>query len=157
MNEYLSKSEISSVDRVGARTNSVSAVAAAQSVTVKPRGTGNGDVRAQAGPTVEGDRTGPDEDIASAAEYARVHAQIADILAHMRADADVSAESAASDIQSMMPVPVIIVPLPPASKEAVESAAHLARKIADQARYAHGAQAAQLRRGTVDQILSMVV
>ena len=53
----------------------------------------------------------------------------------------------------MLPAPQVLVPLPPASKEAVESTIRIAKRIAEQAAYAHAAQA-NVRRGAVDQILS---
>jgi len=53
----------------------------------------------------------------------------------------------------MMPSPMVFVPLPPASKEAVEQAVTLAKKIAQQASYAHAAQA-HIKRPMVDQLLS---
>lgn len=95
-----------------------------------------------------------EEDLASAAEYAKVQARVADILAELRSSGSTtSVAGAEAKIQSMLPAPVILVPLPPASKEAVESAVGLGKRIAEQASYAQAAQA-HLKRGTVDQILS---
>lgn len=96
-----------------------------------------------------------EDDLASAAEYAKVHARVADILAELRsASAAPTVEAAEADIQSLLPAPMILVPLPPASKEVIESAVTLGKRIAEQASYAHAAQA-HLRRGTVDQLLSI--
>lgn len=98
----------------------------------------------------------PDEEIASAADYAKVHARIADILADIRSEVrPQSVEGAQMEIQSMLPAPIILVPLPPASKETMESTVLLAKRIAEQASYAQAAQA-HLKRGTVDQILATV-
>lgn len=155
MNEYFSKTEISAVDRTAARTNAVTALSATQSATSRPRNA-EAQVHTRSAAPPESDSPGLDEGLAGAAEYARIHARIADILAGMRMDADVTPENAASQIQSMMPTPIIIVPLPPASREAVESAVQLAQRIAEQAHYARAAQA-HMQRGTVDQILSAVV
>lgn len=95
-----------------------------------------------------------DDEVASAAEYAKVHARIADILADLRSGhTATSVDAAAESIQSLMPVPIILVPLPPASKEAVEHAALLAKRMADQAVYARAAHA-PVSRGTVNQIAS---
>ena len=95
-----------------------------------------------------------EDDLASAAEYAKMHARVADILADLRAEGgEASVEAADAAIQTMLPAPIILVPLPPASKEAVESAVMLGKRIAEQAGYAHAAQA-HLKRGAVDQILS---
>jgi len=52
-----------------------------------------------------------------------------------------------------MPVPIILVPLPPASKEAVEHATVIARRMVEQAAYAKAAQGA-ISRATVDQVLA---
>ncbi|MGC4250260.1 MAG: hypothetical protein QM605_02015 [Sphingobium sp.] len=155
MSDYLSKAEIS-VDRAAARPKAVSAVSAIQPVAVKPD---DGDAAASRGraPLLPpADMAAVDEEVASAAEYARIHAEIAGIMADVRGNAQATVEAAASEIQSMLPTPIVIVPLPPASKEAVESTVLLARRMAEQSRYAHAAQA-HMKRGTVDQILSMAV
>lgn len=151
MNEYLSRSELSQVDRVTARAPS--AVPAVQPVSLAQPPADR-----QAGKPQSGEGTAPlsEDDLASAAEYAKVHARVADILAELKSASASSVEGAEAEIQSMLPAPIILVPLPPASKEAVESAVTLGKRIAQQARYAHAAQA-HLRRGTVDQILSTVV
>lgn len=100
--------------------------------------------------------TPPDDEMVSAAEYANVHARIADILADLKAETGgPSVEGAEAAIQSMFLAPIILVPLPPASKEAIESTVLLAKRIAAQTSGAHAAQA-HVRRGTADQILSTV-
>jgi hypothetical protein len=100
------------------------------------------------------DSSSAGDDIAGAAEYVKVHARIADILADLRSqNLDSSVDGAASAIDAMMPSPMVFVPLPPASKEAVEQAVTLAKKIAQQASYAHAAQA-HIKRAMVDQLLS---
>ncbi|WHO38260.1 hypothetical protein PMI04_017130 [Sphingobium sp. AP49] len=86
-----------------------------------------------------------------------MHAQIADILADMRSgNGTMSVDEAAASVQAMIPAPFIFVPLPPATREAVEQAAALAQRIADKAIYAHAAQA-HVKRGTVDQILANAI
>ncbi|MET0370756.1 MAG: hypothetical protein ABW039_05185 [Sphingobium sp.] len=149
MNEYLARNEVSAVDRAGTR-------APAPVQGVQPRENSLSE-RASKPASVPARAANPaaEEDTASVAEYAKVHARIADILADMRAAGDSSVEGAEATIQSMLPAPIILVPLPPASKEAVEHAAALAKRIAQQANYAHLAQA-HLKRGTVDQILATV-
>jgi hypothetical protein len=155
MNESLQTSELSSVDRAAIRP-----VAAAS--PVQPVG-GAG---ASGSATEERARGGADgglsqsseEHLASAAEYARVHASISDILAGLRssrADGISSAGDAEQAMLALMPAPVIIVPLPPASREMVEHAAAIAREVADQAAFAQAVQA-RLKQGTVDQILATV-
>lgn len=100
------------------------------------------------------DQPAAEESIASSAEYAKVHARIADILGDLRsAGGTATVQGAADEIQSMLPAPQVLVPLPPASKEAVESTIRIAKRIAEQAAHAHAAQA-NVRRGAVDQILS---
>ncbi|WP_375194416.1 hypothetical protein [Sphingobium sp.] len=149
MSDYLSRNEISPVER--SVTRAPSAVSAVQpvsaSVTVNSNGrsTGNAQPEEQAAAEV---------DIASSAEYARVHARIADILADLRSQgSSATVDGAAEEIQSMLPAPQVLVPLPPASKEAVESSIRIARRIAEQVAYAHAAQA-NVRRGTVDHIVA---
>ena len=148
MNEYLSRSELSQVDRVNPRASS--AVPAVQPVAAQQG------VDPHAGRPDQG-KAGPDlseDDLASAAEYAKVHARVADILAKLRSASTAPAiEGAEAEIQSLLPAPIILVPLPPASREAVESAVTLGKRIVEQASYAHAAQA-HLKRGTVDQVLS---
>ncbi|BAV64646.1 hypothetical protein [Sphingobium cloacae] len=152
MNDYLSKTEISPVDR----PKGVPAVSAAPSVAVRPDDGNAAASRGRAPVLPPADGMAVDEEVASAAEYARIHAEIADIMAHVRGNAQVTVDEAASEIQSMLPTPIVIVPLPPASKEAVESTVSLARRMAEQSLYAHAAQA-HMKRGTVDQILSTAV
>ncbi|SCW76562.1 hypothetical protein SAMN02927924_02710 [Sphingobium faniae] len=156
MSDYLSKTGISPVDRASGQPKAVSAVSAVSSVAVRPDDGDAAAARARAPALSPVDMAAVDEEVASAAEYARIHAEIADIMAAMRGNAQATVEAAASEIQSMLPTRVVIVPLPPASREAVESTVLLARRMAEQSRYAHAAQA-HMKRGTVDQILSMVV
>lgn len=149
MNEYIARREFSQVDRVTARTPS--AVPAVQPVSPAHGADSHGGRSPGGG--------GPplsEYDLASAAEYAKVHARVADILAELRLAGPSSVDDAAAELQSLVPAPIILVPLPPASKEAVESAVELGKRIAEQASYAHAAQA-HLRRGTVDQLLSPAV
>jgi hypothetical protein len=149
MNEHLS--EIKAVDR--AVTRAPTPVAAVQPVKPQEKAAPERTVVAQpvAKPAVD-----VDSEVAGAAEYAKAHARIADILADMRSTPSVTVDGAAAEIQSMIPQPIVIVPLPPASKEAVEHAEAMARRIAQQALHAQAAQA-NVKRGTVDQILSTVV
>ncbi|WP_303761390.1 hypothetical protein [Sphingobium yanoikuyae] len=155
MNEYFSRSEISPVDRSVVRAPVPAAAVQPVSATESATEQGNmsaSDARRQESFAV--DIVAVDEDAAGAAEYARIHAQIADILADMRTgQGDVSVDGASAAVQAMMPQPFIYIPLPPATREAVEQAADLAKRIAQQASYAYAAQA-HVARGTVDQILS---
>lgn len=152
MNDYASRSEISPVDRVATRAP---AIVAAVQPSSSGNPTGQGGAPAIVTPDVlPVDTLAVDADVAGAAEYAKVHARIADILADMRSASQApSVDGAAAQIQSMMSVPIILVPLPPATREAVEHAALIAKRMADQASYAYAAQA-HVKRGTVDQVLS---
>lgn len=155
MNEYFSRSEISPVDRSVVRAPAPAA--AVQPVAASDTATGQRDMSASDARRRDDfatDVATVDEDAAGAAEYARVHARIADILADMRAGQnELSVDGASAAVQAMMPQPFIYIPLPPATREAVEQAADLAKRIAQQASYAYAAQA-HVARGTVDQILS---
>lgn len=152
MNDYVSYSEISPVDRAGTRASPpVSAVQ-----PVSPRATAVPDrVTRGIASAPETDTAKLDDETAGAAEYAKVHARIAVIMADLRSDNSTSAtvNGAEGEIQSMLPQPTVLVPLPPASKEAVEYATQLAKRIVQQAFYAHSAQA-NVQRGTVDQVVS---
>lgn len=97
------------------------------------------------------------EHMASASDYARVQARVADILAEMSAstsDPAVALDEAQSRIESLRPGSVVIIPLPPASVESIERAVQIAQSMAQQASLARSAQA-NVSTGTVDQILSL--
>lgn len=150
MNDYFSRNEISPVDR--SATHAPSAVSAVQpasaSATVRRDG-------GSASAALPDDQAGSEERIASIAEYAKVHARIAGILAELRTHGTTATvDGAADEIQSMLPSLQVLVPLPPASKEAVESSIRIAKRIAEQAAYAHAAQA-NFRQGAVDQIVTL--
>ncbi|MBH1991371.1 MAG: hypothetical protein I8H86_00635 [Sphingomonadaceae bacterium] len=150
MNDYISRSELQPVDRTAAR-------APAPVQAVQPVSTSRAAVapeREARAPAPQTNVASIDDDVASAAEYAEVHARIADILADLRGGAgNLNVDDAASAMQTMIPRPMVIVPLPPASKEAVEHAAVLAKRIVERAGYAHAAQA-HVHRSAVDQIVS---
>ena len=152
MNDFVSRSDISPVERTAPRASSpvqaVQPVSASALPADRAASARQPDAPAQ-------DVARIDEDVASAAEYAKIHVEIADILADLQSagTAAPSVAAAADAIQSLMPRAIILVPLPPASKEAVEHAAVIARRMVEQASYAHAAQA-PLHRGTVDQVLA---
>ncbi|WP_184079193.1 hypothetical protein [Sphingobium subterraneum] len=96
------------------------------------------------------------EHMASASDYAKVQARVADILSRLNADKVPSAESverADAQIGSMIPPPVVVVPLFPASREMIEHALAVAHDIAEQAMLAQAAQA-NVNVGTVEQVLA---
>ncbi|NWK97118.1 hypothetical protein DM806_15865 [Sphingobium lactosutens] len=148
MDDYVSRTELSPVDRTVVRAPSpapvvqpVAASSANDSLTQDRK-------TSVAQPAL----SNTSQELASVAEYVEVHARIAEILADLSAGAT-DVDGAAGAIQTMIPRPMVLVPLPPASKEAVEHAAVLAKRIVERASYAHVAQA-HLARGTVEQIAS---
>jgi hypothetical protein len=157
MNEYQSRSEIAPVDRVMRTTPVVSSVPATAQVGADTAAAAVSQASTASLPVGNAVdlAAGSEEQLASAAEYARVHASIADILAGMRAGPSTNTPTADAEsaITALLPQPVIIIPLPPASKEMVERAEMLAKAMADLAVQTRAAQA-HLKPGTVDQILS---
>lgn len=150
MNDYFSRSEVSPVER--SATRAPSAVSAVQPVSSSATVRQGGGSSAQ---TSQDDQAPAEGRIASSAEYARVHARIADILAELSSQGTTATvDGAAEEIQSMLPSPQVLVPLPPASREAVESSIRIARRLAEQAAIAHAAQA-NIRHGAVDQIVTI--
>lgn len=153
MNEYPSRSDLQPVDRSVRRA--LSPVQSIQPVGANSTSSAPGRNAATArDPAPQGDAAKLDDTVAGAAEYVKIHTQIAGILADLRStDGSSTIDTAAAEIQSLMPVPIILVPLPPASKEAVEHVAVIARRMVEQMAYAHAAQA-PLNRGTVEQVLA---
>jgi len=97
------------------------------------------------------------EHMASASDYARVQARIADILADMHASTAEPAaalDEAQNRIGSLSLSSTVIIPLPPASVESIERAVQVAQAMAEQASLARSSQA-NVSTGTVDQILSI--
>ena len=155
MNDYLPRNEISPVDRVAPRP--VLPVPAL-------RATDNAGMEADRQPVrveiiVDGANLDAESEgqLASAAEYARIHAEVANILASIRASGGASQPAISLDgaIDALTPRPLVIVPLPPASKDMMEHAARVAQRLVADAALAHLAQA-HVKPGTVDQILSQV-
>lgn len=150
MNDYFSRGKISPVER--SATRAPSAVSAVQPISSSATVRQGGGSPAQ---TASDDQAPSEGRIASSAEYAKVHARIADILAELSTQGTTkTVDGAAEEIQSMLPAPQVLVPLPPASKEAVESSIRIARRIAEQAAIAHAAQA-NMRHGAVDKIITV--
>jgi hypothetical protein len=146
MDEYRSRTELSPVDRTVVR--SLAPAQAVQPVAAS-RASDGPDVRARA-PAPRAEKADIDQDLASVAEYVEVHARIAEILSDLGRGA-ISVDDAAGAVQGMIPKPIVIVPLPPASREAVEHAAAVAKRIVERAAYAHASQA-HLSRQAVEQI-----
>lgn len=152
MNDYVTRTELPPVDRTVSRAPSpvqtVQSVAASRSAQPSVR------ENAQQAAAAQKDQIVVDDDLASVAEYVEVHARIADILADLQSGAG-SVDDAAGAIEAMIPRPMVLVPLPPASKEAVEHAAVLAKRIVERASYSHAAHA-QISRSTVEQVANTV-
>ena len=149
MDDYVSRTELSAIDRTVVRAPSPAPVVqpvAASSANDSLAQDRKGSV---AQPIV----SNASQELASVAEYVEVHARIAEILADLGAGTT-DVDAAAGSIQAMIPRPMVLVPLPPASKEAVEHAAVLAKRIVERASYSHVAQA-HVTRATVEQITSV--
>lgn len=84
------------------------------------------------------------EAMASAADYAKVRTEIAEILADLSASKDsamaarVEAEGRLADL---LPPPVVLLPMPPASRDRLEMAVQIANAMVRQAELTRAAQA----------------
>jgi hypothetical protein len=156
MNDYFSRGDVSPVDRVSTR----GVVAPVSSISFASN---EGDpaqvASARANEAAEPAEASlqDEQHLASAAEYAKVHARIANIMASIRASAPAPTSTSQTDdaVSSLLPARVVIVPLPPASKDMVERAEEVARQIADRAAQSVAAQA-HVKPGTVDQMMATV-
>ncbi len=110
-----------------------------------------------AGVGADGGEEARREHMASAADYARIQARIAQILANMSAGGGGGSASAPAtadaEIEAMLPRSTIVIPLPPATTESIERALKLAREMASQADLARAAQA-NVASGTVSQMMA---
>lgn len=145
MDDFRPRTAIAPIDRSAARP--VVPAQAVKPVTAS-RETGGSDERARpAAQQASGARI--EEELASVAEFIEVHARVADILA----DLDTGGVSVDDAAQALVPKPIVFVPLPPASREAVEHAEAVAKRIVERASYSHSAHA-QVSRAAVEQIAS---
>ena len=153
MDNFVSRAEMTPVDRAVVRAPSAVAMtppvsasrtkdSLAQDSLAQDRR--NGDRQPEADPVAP--------EMASIAEYVEMHARIAEILADLRAGAS-DLPTAALAVNAMIPNPIVVVPLPPASKEALDHAAATARRMIERAVFANAAQG-NLPRPTVEQIAS---
>ncbi|MEZ5656689.1 MAG: hypothetical protein R3E04_12565 [Sphingobium sp.] len=96
------------------------------------------------------------EHMASASDYARVHARIADILADVDAAKDHSAAALQINVDRLevQRQPMIIIPMPPASVEQIERAVALAQDMAKNVALTRAAQA-NVPVGAVDQLMAL--
>jgi hypothetical protein len=151
MNDFVPRIESVSADRSVLPVRPVPAVAPIQPSSAAAQDAGQNGVGSDSGEQARR------EHMASASDYARVQARIADILADMSvsmAPPETARSNAATALSDLRPGPTVIIPLPPASKEAIEHAVQLARSMAQQAALTRTAQA-NVGPGTVDQLLSM--
>ena len=144
MDEFRSRTQIAPVDRTVVRA--AASASAVKPVTASRGGDGAG-VRSRPAQSDAVPAKPLDEDLASIAEFVEVHARVSTILSDLDAGS-LSVDDAAGQL---VPKPVVLVPLPPASREAVEHAEIVARRIVERASYAHSAHA-QISRGAVEHI-----
>lgn len=149
MNEFAPRIEMTAVDRI-APVRAVTAVAAVQPSSSPAGSAGGGGVDSDGGEQARR------EHMASASDYARVQARIADILADVDAARldPMQAHSTAADRLDAMRQPMIVVPLPPASIEVIEYAIEVARSMVEKAAMTRAAHS-PIRAGTVDSLLAM--
>lgn len=86
-----------------------------------------------------------DERIAVASDYARIQADIADVVARIEPSPSHSTaepvETAERALLALMPAPVVMLPMPPTDPHIVAFVAQVAQSVAQQAAQARAAQA----------------
>jgi hypothetical protein len=132
MNEYLPRSEpVASGVSAGERgVSGVAAVTAAIPVAAHAEADAQRDSQLR-------------EKSAVAASYARLQADIADVVARLdppRPNGSGDALVADQALLSLMPQPVVVLPLPPADQSMIEFVALVAQSVASQAALARAAQ-----------------
>ena len=149
MNEFVPRIEMTTVDRI-TPARAATAIAAVQQPSSPAGSAGGANVDADSGEQARR------EHMASASDYARVQARIADILADVDAAMPdpTQARSTAADRLESLRQPMIVIPMPPASIEVIERAVEVARSMVEKAALAHTAQS-NVHAGTVDSILAM--
>ncbi|MGD9811684.1 MAG: hypothetical protein AB7U35_10195 [Sphingobium sp.] len=146
MNEFVPRIDSVTAERPAPVVRSIAAV---QPSNGRPDGAGQGDLGADSGEQARRDH------MASVFDYARVQARIAKILAEI----DTSSiglpaqQEADARIEALRPEPMVIIPLPPASLEAIENAVRVARAMVEKAALTRTAQA-NVELGTVNQMLA---
>lgn len=151
MNEYVPRIESVSAERAVQPVRPVAAVA-----PVQP-GAGAGQAATQGEANADSGEQARREHMASASDYARVQARIADILAELDTSSASPAEAHAhadAQMAALRPEPTVVIPLPPARIEVIEQAVAVARAMAEKAALTRAAQA-NVAVGTVDQMLAV--
>lgn len=98
------------------------------------------DAEAQADPQLS-------ERSATTANYAKLQADIADVVAQFDPPHDNAADladKANRDLVALMPQPVVVLPLPPTDQSMIDFVAQVAQSVASQAAMARAAQAANI-------------
>lgn len=132
MNEFLSRME---------PVPSVSRVADHRLVVQAASGAGSAQAQGQAHVQVDPQAA---ERSAISATYARLRADIANVLADLqprRQPADERVAHADSALMGLMPQPVIVLPMPPTDPQMLAFVAQVAQSVAQQAAQARAAQA----------------
>jgi len=149
MNEFVPRIDAVSADRAIA-VRPVQPVAAVQAAAASGQSVAGGNANADSGEQARR------EHMASASDYARVHARIADILA----DVDAAKDHPAATLQNIVDrlevarQPVVIIPMPPASIEQIERAVALAKDMVKHAALTRAAQA-NVPTGAVDKLMAL--
>ncbi len=140
---------MTAVDRISP-ARAVTAISAVQTPSSPAGSAGGADVDSDSGEQARR------EHMASASDYARVQARIADILADVTAAKTdpMQARATAADRLEALRQPMIVIPMPPASVEVIERAVEVARSMIEQAALARAAQS-NVQPGTVDSLLAM--
>jgi hypothetical protein len=80
---------------------------------------------------------------AAVASYARLQADIADVVARLEPPHSTTADAADADqhLLALMPQPIVVLPMPPTDQKMIEFVAQVAQSLASQAAMARAAQA----------------
>jgi hypothetical protein len=156
MNEFLPRIEpvasvVSATERVTASVKAVQPVS--QTASRTDASTGSATARQDASEQTGGVTRVSDDQAEAAADYARVQAKVASVLADLAAQSNSSSTNALGDAEqallSLMPQPMVLLPQPPTSQQMIEFAAQVSLSIARQAALARAAQS-NVSAGTVD-------
>lgn len=138
MNEFVPRIEPTAAERI-APARAAAPVATVPQVDGAAQAAGQTDVNAD-----DRREQARQEARASVADYTKVRTQIADIMAELsaaRTPAPQARAQAERALNGMMPPPVVLIPMPPASRDVLEHAVRVANEIAQQANLARAAQA----------------
>lgn len=151
MNQFVPRIDGPTVDRSAPAVRVVPAVASIDPGQGRPDSAGGGNVGAGT------DEQSRREQMASAFDYARVQARVADILSELATGGDTppaeARAAAQAQVEALRPEPMVVIPMPPASVEAIERAIAVARAMASQVAMTRSAQA-NVATSTVAQILA---